>query len=87
MSLAFFQIIRNTSPIFTVVLYRIYYSRSYSKATYIALTPIILGAVMTATGDLNYSSLGLIVSAVGVMLGVVKVYTFFTLFLCLRIPI
>ncbi|KAJ5104632.1 Drug/metabolite transporter [Penicillium alfredii] len=72
-SLAFFQIIRNTSPIFTVVLYRIYYSRSYSKATYIALAPIILGAVMTATGDLNYSSLGLIVSAVGVVLGVVKI--------------
>lgn len=72
-SLAFFQIMRNTAPIFTVVVYRLWYSRSYSMAIYFALIPIVLGAVMTARGDLNYSYLGLVVSITGVILGVIKV--------------
>lgn len=72
-SLALFQILRNTSPIFTVFIYRFWYSRSYSTATYISLIPIILGAGLTAKGDFNYSYLGLIVSGIGVVLGVIKV--------------
>ncbi|KAJ5101897.1 hypothetical protein NUU61_004119 [Penicillium alfredii] len=72
-SLALFQILRNTSPIFTVFIYRFWYSRSYSTATYISLIPIILGAGLTAKGDFNYSYLGLIVSGIGVVLGVIKI--------------
>ena len=73
MNLAFFQIIRNTSPIFTVLFERILFGHSYSTATYIALVPIILGAALAATGDLHFTFLELFVSLIGVMLGVLKV--------------
>jgi drug/metabolite transporter (DMT)-like permease len=72
-SLAFFQIIRNTSPIFTVLLERLLFSRSYQLATYLALIPIVLGAGLTASGDFNFTVFGLIISVIGVLLGVLKV--------------
>ncbi|KAJ5102179.1 Drug/metabolite transporter [Penicillium alfredii] len=71
-SLAFFQIIRNTAPVFTVLLYRVWYSRSYSLATYVSLLPIIVGAAMTTMGEYQYSAIGLIVSIAGVVLAVIK---------------
>jgi drug/metabolite transporter (DMT)-like permease len=72
-SLAFFQIIRNTSPIFTVLLERILFARSYRMATYLALVPIVLGAAITASGDFQFTVFGSIVSIIGVLLGVLKV--------------
>jgi drug/metabolite transporter (DMT)-like permease len=72
-SLAFFQIVRNTSPIFTVLMERILFARSYSVATYIALVPIVLGAAITASGDFKFTVFGSIVSIIGVLLGVLKV--------------
>lgn len=72
-SLPFFQIVRNTSPIFTVLFERILFGRSYRMATYIALVPIVVGAALTASGDLQFTVFGSIVSIVGVVLGVLKV--------------
>lgn len=72
-SLALFQIVRNTAPIFTVVMYRIWYSRTYSLVTYLSLLPMIIGAAMTTVGDYNYSAIGLFVSFFGVFLAVLKV--------------
>lgn len=72
-SLAFFQIVRNTSPIFTVLLERLFFARSYQLATYIALVPIVLGAALTASGDFQFTVFGSIISIIGVLLGVVKV--------------
>ena len=76
-NLAFFQVIRNTSPIFTVLLERILFARSYSTATYLTLGPIVLGAALTASGDLQFTVWGLLVSIIGVVLGVLKVGDFF----------
>lgn len=72
-SLAFFQIIRNTVPLFTVLIYRIWFSRSYATATYLSLVPIVVGAGMCTAGDYNYTILGLMVTIGGVMLAAVKV--------------
>ncbi|KAF3386830.1 GDP-mannose transporter GONST5 [Penicillium rolfsii] len=72
-SLAFFQIVRNTSPIFTVLMERLLFARSYSLATYIALVPIVLGAAITASGDFKFTIFGSIVSIIGVLLGVLKI--------------
>lgn len=73
-SLTFFQIIRNTSPIFTVLLELTFFNRSYSVATYISLVPMVLGAVMTGSGEIQFTFLGLFVSVIGVLLGVTKVF-------------
>ena len=74
-SLAFFQIIRNTVPLFTVGIYRVWFSRVYAKATYISLIPIVVGAGMCTVGDYNFTAIGLLVSITGVILAAVKVRT------------
>lgn len=73
-SLAFFQIIRNTVPLFTVLIYRIWFSRSYATATYLSLIPIVAGAGMCTAGDYHYTVIGLAVTIGGVILAAVKVY-------------
>lgn len=77
-SLAFFQIIRTTVPLFTVAIYRLYYARSYSTATYLSLIPIVAGAGLTTMGEYHYSTTGLLVTCLGVALAALKV--------CLRSP-
>ncbi|KAJ5344806.1 Drug/metabolite transporter [Penicillium brevicompactum] len=74
-SLAFFQIIRNTVPIFTVLIYRGWFGRSYQMATYLSLCPIIIGAGMTVVGEYRYSALGLFITVFGVVLAAVKTVT------------
>ncbi|KAF7527551.1 hypothetical protein PCG10_002514 [Penicillium crustosum] len=74
-SLAFFQIIRNTVPIFTVLIYRVWFGRSYYTATYVSLCPIIIGAGMTVVGEYHYSALGLSITVFGVILAAVKTVT------------
>ncbi|KAJ5530258.1 Drug/metabolite transporter [Penicillium freii] len=74
-SLAFFQIIRNTVPIFTVLIYRVWFGRSYYMATYLSLCPIIIGAGMTVVGEYHYSALGLFITVFGVILAAVKTVT------------
>ncbi|KAJ5216611.1 uncharacterized protein N7498_003018 [Penicillium cinerascens] len=74
-SLAFFQIIRNTVPLFTVLIYRVWFSRSYTMATYLSLIPIVVGAGMCTAGDYNYTILGLMVTLGGVILAAVKTVT------------
>ena len=72
-SLAFFQIIRNTVPLFTVGIYRLWFGRSYSKYTYLSLIPVVVGAGMCTAGDYNYTVIGLIVTIAGVILAATKV--------------
>ncbi|KAF3391239.1 hypothetical protein F1880_007484 [Penicillium rolfsii] len=74
-SLAFFQIIRNTVPLFTVLIYRLWFSRTYAMGTYLSLIPIVAGAGMCTAGDYHYSLLGLIVTISGVVLAAVKTVT------------
>ncbi|KAJ5595667.1 hypothetical protein N7450_002125 [Penicillium hetheringtonii] len=74
-SLAFFQIIRNTVPLFTVLIYRIWFSRSYATATYLSLIPIVAGAGMCTAGDYHYTVIGLAVTIGGVILAAVKTVT------------
>jgi hypothetical protein len=71
--LAFFQIIRTTVPIFTVILYRIWFSRSYFFNTYLSLIPIIIGAGLTTVGEYHFSAPGLLITLLGVVLAAVKV--------------
>lgn len=74
-SLAFFQIIRTTVPLFTVGIYRIWFSRLYATSTYISLLPIVLGAGLTTMGEYKYSTFGLLVTCLGVVLAAVKTVT------------
>ena len=71
-SVSFHQIMRSTSPLFTILIYRLWYSRSYAKATYISLLPIIFGAALTTYGDYYFTSLGFFLTLLGVILAALK---------------
>lgn len=71
-SVAFHQILRSTVPVFTILIYRLYYGRSYSTQTYISLIPIILGVGLVTYGDYYFTRLGFLLTLLGVVLAAVK---------------
>lgn len=71
-SVAFHQILRSTVPVFTILIYRIYFSRTYSTSTYLSLIPIIFGVVLVTYGDYYFTILGFSLTLLGVLLAAVK---------------
>ncbi|MCJ1453271.1 UAA transporter [Mycoblastus sanguinarius] len=71
-SVPFHQIMRSICPIFTILLYRVYYLRSYSWATYLSLIPVVLGVGLATYGDYYFTTLGFIITLLGVLLSSLK---------------
>ena len=71
-SVAFHQILRSTVPLFTILIYRLYFSRTYSTTTYLSLVPIILGVCMVTYGDYYFTMLGFSLTLLGVILAALK---------------
>ena len=71
-SMPFHQILRSTCPVVAVLIYRVYYSRTYSLATYLSLIPLILGAGLVTYGDYYFTLVGLVLTLFGVILAAVK---------------
>ena len=68
----FHQILRSTCPVVAVLIYRFYYARSYSTATYLSLIPLILGVSLATYGDYYFTPLGFLLTYLGVVLAAVK---------------
>lgn len=71
-SVSFHQIMRSTTPIFTILIYRLWYSRSYAMATYLSLIPIVFGVALTTLGDYYFTPLGFFLTTLGVLLAALK---------------
>lgn len=71
-SVPFHQIMRSTCPVFTILLYRLVYSRDYSMATYLSLVPTIIGVGLATYGDYYFTSIGFFLTLLGVVLASVK---------------
>jgi len=71
-SVPFHQILRSATPIFAVFIYRFYFNRSYSNATYISLIPVIFGVVLVTYGDYYFTVLGFALTTLGVLLAALK---------------
>lgn len=71
-NVAFYQTMRMLCPIFTVIIFRAYYGRTYSTMTYMSLLPLILGAAMTTVGEMKFSDAGFVLTILGVVLAAVK---------------
>ncbi|KAF2135532.1 uncharacterized protein K452DRAFT_281401 [Aplosporella prunicola CBS 121167] len=71
-SVPFHQIMRSTCPVFTILIYRIFYARTYSQGTYLSLIPLILGVGVATFGDYYFSTLGFILTLAGVLLATIK---------------
>ena len=71
-SVPFHQIMRSTCPIFTILIYRFIYGRTYSQATYISLIPVILGVGLVTYGDYYFTAIGFTLTLLGVVLSAFK---------------
>lgn len=72
-SMPFHQIMRSTTPIFTLLIYRFRFGRSYSTKVYLSLIPIVLGVGLATYGDYYFSTIGFVLTLLGVILAAVKV--------------
>lgn len=72
-SVPFYQTMRMLCPIFTILIYRVWYGRSYSAMTYLSLVPLIIGAAMTTAGEMTFTDAGFLLTILGVILAAVKV--------------
>ena len=71
-SVPFHQIMRSCCPVFTILIYRIYFSRIYSTATYLSLVPIIVGIALATYGDIYFTPVGFCLTLLGVVFASVK---------------
>ncbi|KAL6837042.1 triose-phosphate transporter family domain-containing protein [Trichoderma camerunense] len=72
-SVPFYQTMRMLCPIFTIIIFRVWYGRTYSTMTYMSLIPLIIGAAMTTAGEMSFSDAGFILTILGVVLAALKV--------------
>jgi len=72
-SVPFYQTMRMLCPIFTILIYRSWYGRTYSYMTYLSLVPLIIGAAMTTAGEMTFTDAGFLLTIFGVILAAVKV--------------
>ncbi|KAL7796882.1 triose-phosphate transporter family domain-containing protein [Trichoderma ceciliae] len=71
-SVPFYQTMRMLCPIFTIIIFRVWYGRTYSTMTYLSLVPLIIGAAMTTAGEMSFSDAGFLLTILGVVLAAVK---------------
>ncbi|EON66241.1 hypothetical protein W97_05634 [Coniosporium apollinis CBS 100218] len=71
-SVPFHQIMRSTCPVITIIIHRIWYSRTYSRATYLSILPIILGVGLATYGDYYFTTAGFLLTSAGVLLAAIK---------------
>ena len=63
---------RSTCPIFAILIYRFFYGRTYSQATYISLIPVIFGVGLATYGDIYFTAIGFSLTLLGVVLSALK---------------
>ncbi|KAI5845111.1 triose-phosphate transporter family-domain-containing protein [Morchella snyderi] len=68
----FHQIVRATTPFFTVIIYAVFFSKTYSRLTYISLIPVVLGVALATFGDYYFTPLGFILTLLGAFLAALK---------------
>ncbi|KAF2096222.1 TPT-domain-containing protein [Rhizodiscina lignyota] len=71
-SVPFHQIMRSTVPLFTIVIFRVFYARSYSTATYLSMIPLVLGVGLATYGDYYFTNVGFVLTLAGVVLAAIK---------------
>ena len=68
----FHQVVRATTPIFTIFIYRQFLGSSYSKSVYLSLAPVIFGVGLASYGDYYASFAGFVTTLLGAILAALK---------------
>ena len=71
-SIPFHQVVRATTPIFTVLIYLFFYNATYSRLTLLSLTPIVMGVIFSTYGDYAATVVGFLVTLLGAFLASLK---------------
>ncbi|KAM3564265.1 hypothetical protein ARSEF4850_001943 [Beauveria asiatica] len=71
-SVPFYQTMRMLCPIFTLLIFRAWYGRTYSTLTYLSLIPLIVGAAMTTAGEMKFTDAGFLLTILGVIFAALK---------------
>jgi len=60
------------TPFFTVIIYRVGFSKTYSRATYTSLLPVVAGVGFATAGDYYFTAMGFILTLLGAFLAALK---------------
>ncbi len=71
-TIPFHQVIRATTPVFTIAIYRFFFSNTYNVDTYLSLVPVILGVGLATFGDYYATVLGFFMTILGAILAAAK---------------
>ncbi|KAF9343563.1 UAA transporter [Mortierella sp. AD094] len=71
-SVAFHQVVRAMTPVFTIAISVAFLSKKYSGMTYLSLLPLLLGVYMATVGDYSYTAMGFFLTVLGTVLAATK---------------
>lgn len=66
---------RAACPLFTILIYRVVFSRRYAMITYASIVPVMLGVGLATFGDYYFTMLGFTLTLFGVVLAAIKVFS------------
>ncbi|KAF9329683.1 UAA transporter [Podila minutissima] len=71
-SVAFHQVVRAMTPVFTIAISILFLGKRYSTLTYLSLMPLLLGVYMATVGDYSYTAMGFFLTLLGTALAAIK---------------
>ncbi|KAI7825236.1 hypothetical protein BC939DRAFT_449108 [Gamsiella multidivaricata] len=71
-SVAFHQVVRAMTPVFTIAISVAFLSKRYSGKTYLSLLPLLLGVYMATVGEYSYTAMGFFLTVLGTALAAIK---------------
>lgn len=71
-SVAFHQVVRAMTPVFTIAISLLFLGKRYSFMTYLSLVPLLLGVYLATVGDYSYSAMGFFLTVLGTVLAAIK---------------
>ncbi|KAL7266169.1 hypothetical protein RUND412_011292 [Rhizina undulata] len=60
------------TPIFTVIIYVVFFSKTYAFMTYISLIPVVAGVGLATAGDYYFTPMGFVLTLLGAFLASLK---------------
>ncbi|KAF9173294.1 UAA transporter [Mortierella sp. AD011] len=71
-SVAFHQVVRAMTPVFTIAISVAFLSKKYSGMTYLSLVPLLVGVYMATKGDYSFTAMGFFLTVLGTVLAAIK---------------
>ncbi|KAF8945620.1 UAA transporter, partial [Entomortierella lignicola] len=71
-SVAFHQVVRAMTPVFTIAISVAFLAKRYTGMTYVSLGPLLLGVYMATKGDYSFTAMGFFLTVLGTVLAAIK---------------